>query len=97
MVIIMASEVKEIILKLNEIGTDVAVIKNDINHIKGKLECLEKENEKQNVKVDDIEKRVNNLNIEIVKIASIVSLVALGIGAIVTTIVSKLLEMGGFK
>jgi predicted nuclease with TOPRIM domain len=97
MVIIMASEVKEIILKLNEIGTDVAVIKNDINHIKGKLECLEKENKKQNEEVEKIKERVNSLNLEIVKISAIVSIVALGIGAVVTTIVSKLLEMGGFK
>lgn len=97
MVIIMANETKEIITKLNEIGTDVAVIKNDINHIKGKLECLEKENKKQNEEVEKIKERVNSLNLEIVKISAIVSIVALGIGAVVTTIVSKLLEMGGFK
>jgi predicted nuclease with TOPRIM domain len=97
MVIIMASEVKEIITKLNEIGTDVAVIKNDINHIKGKLECLEKENKKQNEEVEKIKERVNSLNLEIVKIASIVSIVALALGSVITGLVSKLIEMAGFK
>lgn len=93
----MASETKEILSCLNEISKDTAVIKTEITHIKEKLICLEQENKKQNEEVEKIKERVNNLNLEIVKIASIVSIVALALGSVITGLVSKLIEMVGFK
>jgi predicted nuclease with TOPRIM domain len=71
----MASETKEIIDKLNTIGTDVAVIKTELKHIKTELGCLKDENKKQNDDVEKMKDKLGNLNAEIVKIGGLVSLI----------------------
>lgn len=80
---------------LNDISRDTAVIKNDILHIKDKLNCLEAENNKQNEELERVREKVNNLNLEIVKISAIVGLVMIALGTIISSVVGEVIKFVG--
>lgn len=68
-------ELKEVLTKLETIIVDTAVIKNDIKHIKYKLSCLEEDNKTQNDKIKSLEDKTSKMNIEITKIALIITII----------------------